>query len=186
MATWRAAKAEGAEFSEAVVREALERLDPLWEELFPAEQARIVQLLVHKSTSSLTDSNCGCARRGSGTLSGSLAPSAPGARFGRDADAWTADVDDVIARPDEAVSNRLASTEMNNSRSPRRTDLLGRRRRLGATRRAMAAGVRFPVDQVTEIEEGTTSDATRNLEANTARSTNSTQIRDLVERAGFA
>ena len=32
--------------SEATVREALERLDPLWEELFPAEQARIVQLLV--------------------------------------------------------------------------------------------------------------------------------------------
>jgi hypothetical protein len=32
--------------SETVVRDALERLDPLWEELFPAEQARIVQLLV--------------------------------------------------------------------------------------------------------------------------------------------
>jgi hypothetical protein len=28
------------------VREALERLDPVWDELFPAEQARIVQLLV--------------------------------------------------------------------------------------------------------------------------------------------
>ena len=48
MATWRAATAEGAEFSEATVREALERLDPLWEELFPAEQARIVQLLVQR------------------------------------------------------------------------------------------------------------------------------------------
>ena len=48
MATWRAARAEGAEFSEAVVREALERLDPLWEELFPAEQGRIVQLLVQR------------------------------------------------------------------------------------------------------------------------------------------
>jgi hypothetical protein len=46
--TWRAAKAEGAELSEATVREALERLDPLWEELFPAEQARIVQLLVQR------------------------------------------------------------------------------------------------------------------------------------------
>ena len=33
---------------EATVREALERLDPLWEELFPAEQARIVQLLVQR------------------------------------------------------------------------------------------------------------------------------------------
>src|SRR5262245_26956362 len=48
MATLRAATAEGTEFSEAVVRDALERLDPLWEELFPAEQARIVQLLVQR------------------------------------------------------------------------------------------------------------------------------------------
>ena len=48
MATWRAATAEGADLSEATVREALERLDPLWEELFPAEQARIVQLLVQR------------------------------------------------------------------------------------------------------------------------------------------
>jgi hypothetical protein len=48
MATWRAAAAEGAEVSESVVREALEQLDPLWEELFPAEQARIVQLLVKR------------------------------------------------------------------------------------------------------------------------------------------
>ncbi|MFN4204811.1 MAG: recombinase family protein [Agrobacterium albertimagni] len=48
MATWRAAKAEGGGFTEATVREALERLDPLWNELFPAEQARIVQLLVQR------------------------------------------------------------------------------------------------------------------------------------------
>ena len=48
MATWRAAQAEGAEFPEDIVREALDRLDPLWEELFPAEQARIVQLLVQR------------------------------------------------------------------------------------------------------------------------------------------
>jgi hypothetical protein len=32
--------------SEGEVREVLERLDSLWEELFPAEQPRIVQLLV--------------------------------------------------------------------------------------------------------------------------------------------
>ena len=30
------------------VREALTALDPLWAELFPAEQARIVQLLVER------------------------------------------------------------------------------------------------------------------------------------------
>jgi len=46
VATWQAARAETAELPEATVREALDRLDPLWEELFPAEQARIVQLLV--------------------------------------------------------------------------------------------------------------------------------------------
>ena len=34
--------------SRTPVREALMRLDPLWEELFPAEQARIVQLLVER------------------------------------------------------------------------------------------------------------------------------------------
>jgi len=45
-ATWRAARPQIEVLSEAAVREALERLDPLWEELFPAEQARIVQLLV--------------------------------------------------------------------------------------------------------------------------------------------
>jgi hypothetical protein len=38
----------GATFSEAEVREALNRLDRLWDELFPAEQARIVQLLVER------------------------------------------------------------------------------------------------------------------------------------------
>jgi len=48
VATWRAAKAEKADLPEATVREALERLDPLWEELFPAEQARIVQQLVKR------------------------------------------------------------------------------------------------------------------------------------------
>jgi site-specific DNA recombinase len=46
--TWRAARQAGEEISEAEVREALERLDPLWDELFPAEQARIVQLLVER------------------------------------------------------------------------------------------------------------------------------------------
>ena len=45
--TWRAAKSMG-DISEAEVREALQRLDPLWDELFPAEQARIVQLLVDR------------------------------------------------------------------------------------------------------------------------------------------
>ena len=46
--TWRAARRSGEEISEAEVRDALMRLDPLWDELFPAEQARIVQLLVKR------------------------------------------------------------------------------------------------------------------------------------------
>ena len=43
--TWRTARRSGEEISEAEVWDALTRLDPLWNELFPAEQARIVQLL---------------------------------------------------------------------------------------------------------------------------------------------
>ena len=46
--TWRVARQSLEAVSEADVREALERLDPLWDELFPAEQARIVQLLVER------------------------------------------------------------------------------------------------------------------------------------------
>ena len=46
--TWLAARAGAPDLTEAEVREALERLDPLWEELFPAEQARIVRLLVER------------------------------------------------------------------------------------------------------------------------------------------
>ena len=46
--TWFAARAEAPDLTETEVREALERLDPLWDELFPAEQARIVQLLVER------------------------------------------------------------------------------------------------------------------------------------------
>jgi DNA invertase Pin-like site-specific DNA recombinase len=46
--TWRAARQSMGDIKEADVREALERLDPLWDELFPAEQARIVQLLVER------------------------------------------------------------------------------------------------------------------------------------------
>ena len=44
--TWRAARLEDGELNEREVVEALQRLDPLWDQLFPAEQARILQLLV--------------------------------------------------------------------------------------------------------------------------------------------
>jgi site-specific DNA recombinase len=46
--TSRAAKVLETGVEEAEVRDALHRFDPLWEELFPAEQARIVQLLVER------------------------------------------------------------------------------------------------------------------------------------------
>ena len=46
IATWRAARPECERLSEDDVRQALTALDQLWAELFPAEQARIVQLLI--------------------------------------------------------------------------------------------------------------------------------------------
>jgi site-specific DNA recombinase len=45
--TWKAAK-RNEDIAEAEIREAFEQLDSLWDELFPAEQARIVQLLVER------------------------------------------------------------------------------------------------------------------------------------------
>jgi DNA invertase Pin-like site-specific DNA recombinase len=46
--TWRAAQAEQADVTEEEARLALAVLDPLWDELFPAELARILQLLVDR------------------------------------------------------------------------------------------------------------------------------------------
>jgi hypothetical protein len=46
--TWQAARADFPDVTEGEVREALERLDPLWDQLFPAEQARIIRLLVER------------------------------------------------------------------------------------------------------------------------------------------
>jgi site-specific DNA recombinase len=46
--TWRAARAERDDITEDEAREALVQIDPLWDELFPAEQAPIVQVLVER------------------------------------------------------------------------------------------------------------------------------------------
>ena len=46
--TWKAVRAQDGDITEAEARDALTRLDPLWDELFPAEQARIVALLVER------------------------------------------------------------------------------------------------------------------------------------------
>ena len=46
--TWLAARAEIPELTEEETRSALHSLEPMWAELFPAEQARIVQSLVER------------------------------------------------------------------------------------------------------------------------------------------
>jgi len=48
LGAWRAARASAPDMTEDEPRLALERLDSLWEELFPAEQARIIRLLVDR------------------------------------------------------------------------------------------------------------------------------------------
>jgi hypothetical protein len=45
---WLAARTEAPDLKEGEVRDALVRLDPLWGELFPAEQTRIVRALVER------------------------------------------------------------------------------------------------------------------------------------------
>lgn len=46
--TWRAARGTAPDFTKHEVLHALERIEPLWDELFPPEQARIVRLLVDR------------------------------------------------------------------------------------------------------------------------------------------
>ena len=53
--TWRAAKKTNKAISETDVRDALAQFEPLWSELFPAEQARIIELIVERIDLSPTD-----------------------------------------------------------------------------------------------------------------------------------
>ena len=46
--TWKAARNTGTDVTEDDARDALTRLDPPWDELFPAEQARIAALLIER------------------------------------------------------------------------------------------------------------------------------------------
>lgn len=46
--TWKAARVHDGSIPEADATAALQRLDPVWDELFPAEQARTVALLVER------------------------------------------------------------------------------------------------------------------------------------------
>jgi len=54
IATWLSARPELGDLSEDDVREVLAGLDPLWDELFPAEQTRVIQLLVERIDVGLT------------------------------------------------------------------------------------------------------------------------------------
>ena len=77
--TWLAARAEAPDLSEAETREALERLDPLWEELFPAERARIVRLLVERVEVSPAGADIRLRVAGLGSLVRDLGAGAPDA-----------------------------------------------------------------------------------------------------------
>lgn len=80
--TWKAARAQDGNITEADAREALQQVDPLWDELFPAEQARIVALPVERvdigadglSVQLRVDGLSGLARE---MLSGGLGAAAP-------------------------------------------------------------------------------------------------------------
>ena len=74
MGTWRAARADDRDLTEAEAREALERLDPLWDELFPAEQARIVRLLVERVDVSPTGADIRLRLEGLASLMRNLRP----------------------------------------------------------------------------------------------------------------
>ena len=56
--TWRNARREIRGLAEAEVRDALSQLDPIWDELFPTEQARIIQLLVARIDVDSTGLEC--------------------------------------------------------------------------------------------------------------------------------
>jgi hypothetical protein len=85
-ATWPAARAVAPNLTEADTREALRRLDPLWDELFPAEQARIVRALVERVVLGLAGKIAATRSRGSVVYGGgqtrgaSLGPSTSGGR----------------------------------------------------------------------------------------------------------
>jgi hypothetical protein len=77
--TWRAARKDAPDLTEGETREALVRLDPLWEELFPAEQARIVRSLVERVVVSPAGADIRLRLEGLASLVRDLTAIAPGA-----------------------------------------------------------------------------------------------------------
>lgn len=78
--TWRSARNDIDGLTEADVRDALVELDPLWDELFPAEQGRIVQLLIERVEVSTDGVDIRLRVDGLGTLVDELAPVRAGDR----------------------------------------------------------------------------------------------------------
>jgi DNA invertase Pin-like site-specific DNA recombinase len=70
--TWKTARVEQPNITEAEVREALHSFDPLWDSLFPAEQVRIVQLLVDRVDVSLEGLDVHLRTEGLASLAGEL------------------------------------------------------------------------------------------------------------------
>ena len=72
-----AARTEIDGVTETEVRDALEGLDPLWDELFPAEQARIVHLLVERVDVGVTGIDIRLRTAGLAHIVGELSSSRP-------------------------------------------------------------------------------------------------------------
>jgi DNA invertase Pin-like site-specific DNA recombinase len=70
--TWQAARTRAPDLTEAEVRRALGELDPLWGQLFPAEQARIIRLLVERVVVSATGADIRLRVEGLGSLARDL------------------------------------------------------------------------------------------------------------------
>jgi DNA invertase Pin-like site-specific DNA recombinase len=70
--TWKAVRDEGESMPEKEVIAALAQLDPLWDELFPAEQARIVQLLVERVDIAIDGIHIALRTEGLARLAGEL------------------------------------------------------------------------------------------------------------------
>ena len=77
--TWRAARRDAPDLTEGETQDALHRLDPLWEHLFPAEQARIVRSLVERVVVGPAGADIRLRLDGLGGLVRDLGVVAPGA-----------------------------------------------------------------------------------------------------------
>jgi len=76
VATWRAAKLHNNSLTERQVREHLHSFEEIWTELFPAEQTRIIQLLVARVEVTPTGADITLRTDGLATLMQDLKPSA--------------------------------------------------------------------------------------------------------------